>query len=227
MPPLKIYLIDDHKLFIEGVISLLVDESEVEVVGYSLDPHDFLTRFELLDVDVFLVDINMPKMSGIILTEMMMKRNRKAKILALTMYDEYQHVEKMFNKGVLGYILKSTSISELITAVKTVSQGKRYIGSDVQDVVLSQLDDFQCVEENEDVRKSKLTPRETEILLLIIREVSNRGIAEKLSISERTVETHRKSILAKTNTKSSLALYKYALKQGLVSSHQLPDPETH
>lgn len=223
MEPLKIYLIDDHKLFIEGVLSLLEDEPEVDVVGYSLDPHDFLTGFDLLDVDVFLVDINMPKMSGIVLTDMMMKRNKETKILALTMHNDYQHIERMFSKGVLGYILKSTSVSELVTAVKKVYKGERYIGSDIQDVVLSQLGDDQTFEESVDVRKSRLTPRETEILLLIIREIPNKEIAKKLFISERTVETHRKSIMTKTNTKSTLGLYKYAIDYRLVPQKDLPE----
>ncbi|MCK9291165.1 MAG: response regulator transcription factor [Bacteroidales bacterium] len=225
MTPLKIYMIDDHKLFIEGIFALLVDEPEIELVGYSLDPQEFLNRFEMLDVDVYLVDINMPKMSGIILAEMIMKRNKKAKILALTMYDDYQHIKKMISKGVLGYILKSANISELVTAVKTVSVGKRFIGSDIQETVMSQMEELQNLEEYSDIKKSRLTKREIEILLLIIRELSNKEIAEKLFISERTVETHRKSILAKTNAKGSLGLYKYAIKHAIVQAHQMTGEE--
>lgn len=147
-------MIDDHKLFIEGIFALLVDEPEIELVGYSLDPQEFLNRFEMLDVDVYLVDINMPKMSGIILAEMIMKRNKKAKILALTMYDDYQHIKKMISKGVLGYILKSANISELVTAVKTVSMGKRFIGSDIQETVMSQMEELQNLEEYSDIKKA-------------------------------------------------------------------------
>ena len=208
MKPLRIYMIDDHKLFIEGVLALLADEPELEVAGYSLDPQDFLNRFDRLDVDVYLVDINMPKMSGIILAEMIMQRKKNARVLALTMYDDYQHIETMIKKGVLGYILKSANISELVQAVKTVAKGGRYIGSDIHDVVMGQMEGLQNLEENTDLQKSKLTKREIEVLLLIIREMANKEIAEKLYISERTVETHRKSILAKTSAKGSLGLYK-------------------
>lgn len=225
MEQVKVFMIDDHKLFIEGILSLLADEPEIEVVGYTLDPQDFLTHFDKLAVDVYMVDINMPAMSGILLTEMIMKRNKKARILALTMYEDYQHVEKMIGKGALGYILKSANISELVTSIKTVAQGNRYIGSEIHNVVLNRMEGFKNVNENPDIQKSRLTKREIEILLLIIRELSNKEIADKLFISERTVETHRKSILAKTNAKGNLGLYKYAIKHAIVHTHQFPGEE--
>lgn len=221
MKPIKIYMIDDHKLFINGVFSLLGDEHDLELVGYSLDPQDFLTQFERLEVDVYLVDINMPKMSGVILAEMILKRKKTAKVLALTMYDDYQHVEKMIKKGVLGYILKSANISELVQAIKRVSEGNRFIGREIQEVVMGQVEGLQNLEESPDIQKSKLTKREVEVLLLIIQEMSNKEIAEKLFISERTVETHRKSILAKTNAKGSLGLYKYAIQHSIVQANHL------
>lgn len=216
MKPVKIFMIEDHELFIEGVFSLLIDEPALELVGYSTDPQDFLNQFDRLNVDVFLVDINMPKMSGIILAEKILKRKKDAKVLALTMYDDYQHVEAMIKKGVLGYILKSANISELVYAIRMVSEGKRFIGSEIQDVVMGHVEGLQNLEENVDILKSKLTSREVEVLLLIIHELSNKEISEKIFISERTVETHRKNILAKTNAKGNLGLYKYAIRHSII-----------
>lgn len=209
-------MIEDHALFIEGVFSLLADESSLELVGYSLDPQDFLNQFDRLDVDVFLIDINMPKMSGIILAEKILKRRKDAKVIALTMYEDYQHIETMINKGVLGYILKSANISELVYAIRMVYEGKRFISIDIQDVVMGYVEGLQNLEENDEIQNSKLTSREVEVLLLIIQELSNKEIADKLFISERTVETHRKNILAKTNAKGSLGLFKYAIQHSLV-----------
>lgn len=216
MKPIKIFMIEDHELFIEGVFSLLIDEPALELVGYSTDPQDFLNQFDRLNVDVFLVDINMPKMSGIILAEKILKRKKDAKVLALTMYDDYQHIEAMINKGVLGYILKSANISELVYAIRMVYEGKRFISIDIQDVVMGYVEGLQNLEENDEIQNSKLTSREVEVLLLIIQELSNKEIADKLFISERTVETHRKNILSKTNAKGSLGLYKYAIQHSLV-----------
>ncbi len=216
MDPIRVYIVDDHHLFIEGIYALFADVKMLEIVGYSMSPAEFLENFDEIEADVFLMDINMPEISGIALTKIVMERNPTTKILALTMYDDYKHVEKMLKSGAIGYALKSDNISELFKAIKSVQQGQKFISECIQEAIINRIGSVHELEESEDVSKSKLTKREIEILLLIIKEVPTKEIAEKLFISPRTVETHRKNIFAKANAKSAMSLLKYAIREGLV-----------
>ncbi len=216
MDPVKIYIIDDHHLFIEGLYALLSDEKCLKIIGYSMDPNNFLDNLNQIEADVFLVDINMPEMTGIALSKLIMDKKPEARILALTMYNDYRHIEKMIKSGALGYSLKSDNIKELVKAIKSVARGKKFISESIQETVVSKIGNIHRIEEAEDIRKSSLTKREVEILMLITKEFSNKQIAEKLFISERTVETHRKNIFAKTNTNSAMSLLKHCIKEGII-----------
>ncbi len=218
MDKIKVFIIDDHKLFIEGLCSLLAEQEGLEIHGYSMYPVDFSTQMHEVDADVFIIDINMPEMSGITLTRLLTEAKPDARILALTMHNDYRYIEKMLQSGALGYALKSENIKELVRAIKTVATGKRFISDGVQETISKKIGSIHRIEESDDLRKSKLTKREIEILLLIIKEFPNKMIAEKLFISERTVETHRKNIFSKTNTNSAISLLKYAIKEGIYIS---------
>ncbi|MCF8365620.1 MAG: response regulator transcription factor [Bacteroidales bacterium] len=216
MKKIKVFIIDDHKLFIEGIYALLSDETSFEFVGNSMSPDDFLRRLSEIETDVFLMDIDMPEMSGINLTKMLLDKRPDSKVLALTMYDDFRHIEQMMKSGAMGYAVKSENITELIKAIKTVANGGKYISESSRETVVNRLGSIHELEEVDHVSKSKLTKREIEILLLIIREVPKKEIAEKLFISPRTLETHRKNIFAKANAKTVLGLLKYAYKEGLI-----------
>lgn len=216
MEKIKVFIIDDHKLFIEGIYALLSDEPSLEFVGDAMSPDDFLSRLDQIDADVFLMDIDMPEMSGIMLTKMLIEKRPAAKVLALTMYDDFRHIEQMMKSGAMGYAVKSENITELIKAIKTVAGGGKYISESSRETVVNRLGSIHELEEVDHVSKSKLTKREIEILLLIIREVPKKEIAEKLFISPRTLETHRKNIFAKANAKTVLGLLKYAYREGLM-----------
>lgn len=217
MDTIKIYVIDDHKLFVEGIYSLLSDESDFELMGYSLSAEAFLEKFDNIAADVFLVDINMPEISGIELTRIIKEKRPDAMILALTMYDDFQFVEQMIKSGAQGYILKAANLQELTKAIKTVAGGQKFLGKEIQDVVFSKIGNFEDLAKPDKKEiKNPLTQREKEILGLIAREYSNTDIAEKLFISERTVETHRKNIFSKTGAKSIIGLVRYAIEQDLV-----------
>ncbi len=216
MNPIKVFIVDDHKLFIEGLYALLSDEQCLDFIGYSMSPAKLVEEVQDVDADVFLIDINMPEMSGIALTKLLMAKRPDAKILALTMFDDYKHIEKMIASGAIGYSLKSDNITELIKAIKTVAQGKKFISESIQEAIVNRMSGAHELEETEDVSKSKLTMREIEVLLLIIKEVPKNEIAERLFISPRTVETHRKNICAKANARSPMSLLKYAIREGIV-----------
>lgn len=214
----RIYLIDDHKLFVEGIYALFSEEPSIEVVGYALSPKEFLEKANEIHADVFLVDINMPDINGVELTSRLMELKIEPRILALTMYDDLQHAEQMIKSGAQGYILKTASLKELINAIKVVAGGGIYLSQDMKHILFSGKGDRAAKKESTDHDYGKLlTPREIEILSLIAKEYSTEQIAAKLFISERTVETHRKNLLTKTNARSVVGLIKFAIQHKIVS----------
>lgn len=219
MKKIKIFIVDDHKLFVEGICSLLSDEERFEIVGYTTSGHELLKNAGKLDVNVFLVDIKMPEISGIELTQEIIRLKPDAKILALTMYDDFNYVEKMIKSGASGYILKSAGLQELSNAIETVALGNKFFGKEIQEIVFNKIEGKFSLGEKDALTDSdqvKLTQRETEIIALIASEYTTQQIAEKLFISERTVETHRKNIFSKTKAKSVIGLSKYAIQHGIV-----------
>jgi DNA-binding NarL/FixJ family response regulator len=219
MNKISIYIIDDHKLFVEGIKALLSDEPEFEITGYSLSAKDFLDCMDEIDAQVYLMDINMPDITGIELAGILLQKKPEAKILALTMYDEFEFVEKMIKSGVRGYILKTANLEELSLAIKTISSGYKFFGNEIQNIVFNKYGGLQELYENRkrEEENVNITPREKEIISLIAKEFTTQEIAEKLFISVRTVETHRKNIISKTKTKSVVGLIKYAVKHGVIS----------
>ena len=217
MNSIKIYIIDDHKLFVEGISSLLSDETGFELLGYSLCAKDFLKNADKFDADVYLIDINMPKMSGIELTKILKERDPDINILALTMYEDYQYVAKMIRSGAMGYILKTSSLHELTRAITQVANKKKYMGNEVQEVVFNEIGSFEKINSEITEEGNLLSPREIEILTLISKDYTKGQIAEELHISERTVETHRKNIFSKTGVNSIVGLIRYAVRNDIVS----------
>lgn len=217
MKKINVYIIDDHKLFVEGLISLLSDDTDLNVIGYSLSSKEFLNHYKSQDIDVYLMDINMPEILGTDLTSMIKSEKPNSKILALTMYDDYEYVENMIRSGANGYILKSASIEELTNAIRIINEGGKYFSREIQDVVFNNIA-INSYKKNYcyDNKIALLTKREKEIISLIAKEYTTRQIAEKLFISERTVETHRKNIFSKTKAKSVIGLNRYAIKYGII-----------
>ena len=222
MSEISIYIIDDHKLFVEGLCSLLAEVEGFKIAGYSLNPLEFINLDEKPKANVYLMDINMPQISGVELTIRLKKINPEAKILDLTMFDEYEYVEQMIVAGASGYILKSESLQELIRAIKIVAEGLKYFGTEIQEMLFNKVEKNSAGKNikpwiNDNKHFATLTKREIEILILISKEFSTRQIAEKLYISERTVETHRKNIFSKTKAKTAIGLSKYAEKHGYIT----------
>ncbi len=216
MSAIKVFLIDDHQLFLQGLTSILGDKPELEVIGFAYSAAEYLEKADDIEADVFLIDVNMPQMSGITLTKIIKEKKRNAKILALSMYEDSLYIEKMIQSGASGYVLKSANITEVVEAVREVAKGKRYLGSTVKKVVFDRIGALDYFEDSGELKVNNLSKREIEILSLIAREYSTQQIADALFISELTVETHRKNILAKTKAKSIVGLVKYAIREGIV-----------
>ena len=209
---LKIFIVDDHQILIDGIESMLKGIAEFEVVGKSLDGNLALNFLSENHVDVLLTDLYMPKMTGIELTQKVKKRFPKVKVLALSVSYDVSIVHDLMDAGISGFIIKTIGRDELIEAIHEIAKGNIYFSREVSNEILRSLSNRTDVEEE----NYHLTDRELEIVKLIAQEFSNSEIANKLCISERTVETHRKNIYRKTNTKTIVGLIKYAVERKLI-----------
>lgn len=220
--PIKVLIVDDHQLMIEGLKSLLEGEENIDFVAGANSMADALLFLENNPVDVILMDINMPNGSGIEATEKIRELYPSVKVIALSMHDDISVITKMVKAGASGYILKRTNMNEVINALRIVHNNGRYLSNDTQQIIMDNLGTGNELHASKDELKPKLSTREIEVLNLVAKEFSNEQIAEKLFISERTVEAHRRNIFIKTKTKTIVGLIKYAISKGLISS----DPET-
>lgn len=205
---IKIVLIDDHQMLIDGIKSLLSGAENFEVIAEFTSAKKLLEQINELNPYIVITDINMPEMNGIELTLELKKNYPSIKILALSMHGDKAMISKMIDAGVSGYILKNTGKTELLEALTQISSGNVFYSHEVANELIHAKQNTS--------NEVNLTPREVEIIQLIAKEKSNAQIADELSISERTVETHRKNIFRKTNTKSVIGLVKFAMVKGIV-----------
>lgn len=214
---IKVLIVDDHQLMIEGLKVLLEDEENISVVSGAVSISEALEILHSSSVDIVLMDINMPEASGIDTTRKIKELFPSVKVIALTMHEDISIISKMIKAGASGYILKRTNMQEVIDAIKIVYQNGRYLSANVQNVIMDNLMSPDELLDAAQEGKAILSARELEVLQLIAKECSNEQIGEMLYISERTVEAHRRNIFIKTKTKSIVGLIKYALNEGLVT----------
>lgn len=207
---LQILIVDDHQILLDGIEAMLQGVGDFKVIGKCSDGNSALNFLNLNPVDVLLTDLYMPKMTGIELTQKVKKRFPNVKVLALSVSYDVSIVHDLIDAGISGFIIKTIGRDELIEAIKTIAQGNIYFSREVSNEILRSLSNRS----EEEVYH--LTEREIEIVKLIAQEFSNAEIANKLCISERTVETHRKNIYRKTNTKTIVGLIKYAVEHKLI-----------
>lgn len=213
---IRVLIIDDHQLMIEGLKPLLEDETGIGKVFGANSFEEALTILEPQKVDVVLMDINMPSISGIEATKRITVLYPNIKIIALTMHEDIAIIADMIKAGASGYILKRTNMIEVVEAINLVHSNGRYISKNIQNILMDNLMDPTEDLFAEKTKKPVLSEREREVLDLLARELKNDEIAEKLFISERTVEAHRRNIFIKTKTKSVIGLIKYAIKNDLI-----------
>lgn len=223
--PIKVLIVDDHQLMIEGLKSLLEDENDIAFEGGANSMQEAISFLNAKPIDVILMDINMPGSSGIEATLQIRELYPATKIIALTMHNDISIITRMIEAGATGYILKHTKMNEVIEAIRVVHNNQRYLGRDTQQVIMDNLSSPPDTLEPKEEKKMVLSSRESEVLNLIAKELSNEQIAEKLFISERTVEAHRRNIFIKTKTKSIVGLMKYAIERGLIETRKNDDAE--
>jgi DNA-binding NarL/FixJ family response regulator len=213
MEKIKVFVVDDHELFRNGVIMVLNRMENTVVVGEAADGEEFLAKLNSIKPDIVFMDIKMPKMNGIDATIEALKRYPELKVIALTMFGEEEYLQKMINAGGYGFLLKNSSIDEIERAVNLVSQGKNCYS----DELLSYFTKKYIKKTNLEEDDIRLTRRELEVLELVAKGFSNQEIADKLFISRRTVDGHKANLIQKTGSKNIVDLLVYAIKKGLVS----------
>jgi DNA-binding NarL/FixJ family response regulator len=204
----RIVLVDDHAILLDGIRRLLETREGLSVEKAFTNGEDAIAYFRSNDPDLLITDFNLPGMDGLSLIHTVRRLHKDIRIIVLSMHNEVHLVKEILKAGVNGYILKNDSHKELVAAIDEVTNGRIFLSSDVNKMLITNLN-------NPDEGKL-LTDREREIVKLIAKEYSNRDIAEALFISERTVETHRKNIFRKTGTSSLVGLIKFAYANNLI-----------
>jgi two-component system, NarL family, nitrate/nitrite response regulator NarL len=207
-PPIKLFLVDDHHIVLDGLKSMFDQDDRFEILGSASSAEDAFLLMDKKSPDILLTDYSLPGITGLELCVKVKAKFPTTKRVILSMHDEGGLVKQILKEGVDGYLLKSIQQTELKSALLQIAKGMAYVSPEITKLVLTDLSNDQPEE--------LLTEREREILSLIAKENSNKQIAEKLFISERTVETHRKNIFRKTNTTSIVGLIKYAFTNNLI-----------
>ncbi|MDZ7604316.1 MAG: response regulator transcription factor [Cyclobacteriaceae bacterium] len=202
---IKVALVDDHPLLIEGLKNLIEASGVATVIKTAGNGQDCMRMLRFEQPDVLLLDINLPDSSGIDLCKEIHERWPAVNIIALTSFGEYTIIRKMLDNGARGYLLKNAMPEEIIEGIETVMQGKIFLCHEV-DLFLKRQVNHQVF----------LTPRETDLLRLIVEGFTNQEIAEKLFLGVETINSYRKNLLFKLNARNTAVLVKIAIEQKLI-----------
>jgi DNA-binding NarL/FixJ family response regulator len=210
---IKVLIVDDHRMVIEGLQLLLQNQKDIDVCGTASTGEEGISLLEEVSPDVVLLDINMPGMNGIDTCKKMVQICPEIKIIAISMHKESSLIKLMLGNGAKGYVLKNAGQDEVIEAIQTVYDGKMYLDDTVNEIVVNSV-------ANNSSKKAgspfpTLSRREKEILKLILEEYTTQEISEKLFISFGTVETHRRNMLIKTGARNTAGLVRISLEYEL------------
>ena len=208
---IQIAITDDHTIVIEGIKTMLKSNKEIEVLQSFVTIKDTFDNLSS-EIQVLLLDINLPDGNGIVACKELMSKHPHLKIIALTNFEDSIFIKQIIKNGAIGYLLKNTDKTELTEAIKSVYEGKRYLPKKINDILLNDSIGI----DNSSYFIPKLTIREKEILSLIIKEFTTEEIAAKIFISTKTVESHRSNLIQKLGVKNSAGLVRVAFEKGLI-----------
>ena len=218
MKKLDLYIVDDHKMFREGMKLLLSMQGFVNKIHEASSGEEFLGNLSIVESDVVLMDIEMSGMNGIEAVAQAVQKNSDIKIIALTMYGDDQYFNKMLDAGAKGFVLKSAGIEQLSEAIQCVANGDYFFSEELLDSWNRRLNGNKIDKDAEHTVTSddELSVRELDILYYVCQGFSNQEIADQLFISKRTVDKHRANLLLKTGCRNTAALVKYAIQNKLI-----------
>jgi DNA-binding NarL/FixJ family response regulator len=214
---IKLAVIDDHRLFIEGLHSLLSEQNGFQIVHQFYAENIPNEQLSFKNIDVVILDISLGGSNGIDLCLKIKKENPKTKVLFLSTFHQNSVILRALRSGGSGYILKNCSRNELFDAIRTVSQGKNYFSREISQIVAQNF----LIKDPAQLSIESVTPREREILYWIVNELSNFEIAEKLGISIKTVEIHRMRLLSKFGVKNTAGLVRKAIENNVLAKISL------
>ncbi len=218
---ISVHIADDHKIIIDGIIAVLEDEEDIDVVGFSTDGTELINWYKNNNkCDVLILDINMPEISGVDVLYFLKQRNLIQPTVVLSSYDDIKLIKEVLKLGVKGFIAKRCAGKHIVNAIRAVIHEESYFGPSIQELIVRNFSNKTSKVNNEisqdGIHISSLTDREIEILKLIADQKSTREIANALFISVNTVETHRKNLIKKIQVKNVVGLALYAVKHELV-----------
>ena len=212
---IKLLVADDHRVLLDGLVSLLKMEPNFDIVATAENGIQVMDLLGKLSVDICLLDISMPQPDGMELTRWIQQHKPQVKIIILTTHDDEEIIAEMVQLGIAGYLLKSCTRHELVEAINRVQEGSFFFTEEVNNRIINSYAQQARKKQVSDDLVS-FTEREKEIVQLLAREYTNEKIAEALHISYRTVETHRKNMMLKTKARNLAGLLRYASSQGLI-----------
>lgn len=215
MDSAKVLIADDHQIIIDGLKSLISSEENIELVGEASNGKEAIDLLNLINVDVVILDINMPVLNGIEAMKRIKSEFPEVKVIILSMHNESSLIKSLIEMGADGYLLKNCDQDELIEAVNKVASGQKYFSSEVTISLLNKTGGMKSSVKMDPVIAS-LTEREIEILKLITQGLTNKEIGDQLFISHRTVDTHRTNLMKKLEVNNIAGLIRFAIKNGFV-----------
>jgi len=218
MDTIKVLVVDDHALFRRGIAAVLANQENLEIVGEATDGLEAIEKAEETAPDVILMDLNMPRCSGLEATQALQAKMPQVNILVLTVSDNEADLFAAMRFGATGYILKNTEPEELVQAIFHVVQGGAIISPLMASKLLTEFKGLETRAEMESAQEASanLSPREVEVLQLVSQGATNKEIADSLFISENTAKTHLRNIMEKLHLANRSQAAAYAVKKGLV-----------
>jgi DNA-binding NarL/FixJ family response regulator len=212
---IRVLIAEDHHIVREGLRALIEKQVDMQVIAEADNGRQALQFARKHKPDIVVMDISLPMLNGIDATRQILEENPQIRVIALSMHSDKQYVDGMLRAGVAGYLLKDCASEELIQCLRVVKSGKMYISPAVASILVREL--IQPARGEVPALDAELSAREREVLQMIAEGRSTKEIAESLCISVKTVESHRKNIMEKTELRSVADLVKYAIRRGLTS----------
>jgi len=209
---IRILIADDHEVVAEGLKHLVQAQSDLEVVATVGDGREAVRVAKETEPDVVLMDLSMPELNGADATRAIIDARPECRVIVLSMYAEREYVRRALKAGATGYVVKRSAAKELVEAIRAVHSGQRYLSPRVADVV---IDDY-AADGKADLLE-KLSTREREVLQLLAEGRTGSEIAQRLTLSQKTVETYRARLVEKLGIRDVAGLVKFAIQRGLVS----------
>ena len=217
MTKIKVHVADDHKILIDGIKALLNTEDSIELEGFSLTGKEVVEWFEPGKADVLVLDINMPEVDGIEVLKIFKRRNVEQKVIVLSGISDPKLIQEIMTLGARGFLEKGSASEHIVEAIIKVNNGGKYYSDDVKNSLLDlYVNDSKTTENIKNTVAEPLTDREIEVLRLITQELSSTEIGNKLGITGKTVENHRRNLYKKLKVKNVVGLTMYAVKNNLV-----------